>query len=57
VRAYALTELGDRVAVHVYLRREDAFVALDDALEDDDEWARLLFVAPIELNERDVSVN
>jgi hypothetical protein len=57
VRAYALAELGDRVAVHVYLRREDAFVALDDAVEDEDVLARMLFVAPIELNERDVSVN
>jgi hypothetical protein len=32
MRAYALAEIGDREAVDVFLRREDAFAALEDAV-------------------------
>jgi hypothetical protein len=57
VRAYALADLGDRLAVDVYLRREDAYAELEEILRDEPEWAGLLYVAPIELDERDVSSN
>ena len=57
MRAYALAELGDRLAVDVFVRREDAWDALEDALKDEPSWAGTLFVAPIELDERDVSAN
>jgi hypothetical protein len=57
MRAYALAEIGDRLAVDVFVRREDAFEALEDALRVEPEWAATLFVAPIELGERDVSEN
>jgi hypothetical protein len=43
--------------LHVFVRSEDAFEVLDDALRDEPEWARILFVAPIELDERQVSRN
>jgi hypothetical protein len=57
MRAYALAEIGDRLAVDLFVRREDAFEALDEALRDEPQWAGALFVAPIELDERDVSCN
>jgi hypothetical protein len=57
VRAYALLEIGDPKAVDVFLRREDAFAALEDALGDEPDWSGLMYVAPIELDERDVSAN
>jgi hypothetical protein len=57
VRAYALVELGDPEAIDVFLRREDAFAALEDAVGDEPDWADLLYVAPIELDERDISAN
>jgi hypothetical protein len=57
VRAYALVELGDRLAVDVFLKRDDALAAPNDALRDEPQWAGTLYVAPIELDERDVSVN
>ncbi len=41
----------------VFVRREDAFAALEDALGDEPDWSGLLYVAPIELDERDVSAN
>jgi hypothetical protein len=41
----------------VFLRREDAFAALQDCIRDEPEWAGLLYVDPIELDERDVSPN
>jgi hypothetical protein len=41
----------------VFVCREDAFEALDEALRDEPQWAGTLFVAPIELDERDVSSN
>ena len=57
MRAYALVELADRLAVDVFVRREDAFAALENALSDEPDWAGTLFVAPIELDERDISAN
>jgi hypothetical protein len=51
VRAYALVEVGDVQAVDVFLRREDAFAALEDAIKDKPNWAEILFVVPIELEE------
>jgi hypothetical protein len=57
MRAYVLAELGDRLAVDVYVRKEDAFEALEDATRDEPSWAGMQFVAPIELDERDVSLN
>jgi hypothetical protein len=40
----------------VFLRREDAWAALAEILEDEPDWAGSLFVVPIELDERDVSL-
>jgi hypothetical protein len=56
VEAYALAELGERLAVDVFVRREDAFAALQDALTHEPEWAATLFVAAIEL-EQEVCLN
>jgi hypothetical protein len=57
VRAYVLAELGDRLAVDVLLRREDAWAALEEMLEGQPGSAGTLFVAPIELDEREMSAN
>jgi hypothetical protein len=57
VRAYALVELGDAEAIDLFLREEDAQAPLEDVLGDEPDWAGLLYVAAIELDERDVSAN
>jgi hypothetical protein len=57
MRAYALAELGDRLAVNVFVRREDAWAALEDRMEVEPDWPGMFFVAPIELDERDTSAN
>jgi hypothetical protein len=57
MRAYVLAELGDRLAVDVFVRKEDAFKALEDALHDEPGWAGTLTVEPIELGERELSAN
>jgi hypothetical protein len=57
VRAYALVEMGDEQAVDVFVRREDAFAALDDAIKDEPDWAGTLSVVPIELDESRASPN
>jgi len=57
VRAYALVEIGDPKAVDVFLRREDAFAALEEVLDDEPDWSGLLSVMPIELDECKVSAN
>jgi hypothetical protein len=57
MRAFALAEIGDSEAIDVFLRREDAWAALAEILEDEPDSAGSLFVAPIELDERDVSAN
>jgi hypothetical protein len=55
--AYAIVEIGGSQAVDVFVRRENAFQALEDAIRDEPDWAGTLFVAPIELDEEDVSAN
>jgi hypothetical protein len=57
MRAYALAELGDRLALDVFIRREDAFAALDDAVDEDDDQTGILFVAPIDLERGELSDN
>jgi hypothetical protein len=57
MRAYALVEIGDDQAVDVFVRREDAFVALNDAIKDEPDWAGTLSVVPIELDESRASPN
>jgi hypothetical protein len=39
------------------VRRKDAFEALEDTTRDESVWAGMLFVAPIELDERNVSAS
>jgi hypothetical protein len=51
MRAWALVELGDSKAVDVFVKREEAFDALEDALRDEPDWAGALYVVPIELDE------
>jgi hypothetical protein len=57
VRAYALVELGDSEAIDLFLREEDARVALENALRDEPDWAGVLRVEAVELDGRDVSAN
>jgi hypothetical protein len=57
MRAYVLAEIGDRLAVDVLLRREDAWDALEEILEYEPKRATFLFVAPIELDESQISLN
>jgi hypothetical protein len=57
VRAYALVEDGDREAIDVFLRREDAVAALEGCVRDEPDWEGLFHVVPIELDERNVSAN
>jgi len=47
----------ETAAIGVFLRREDAWAALAEILEDEPDWAGSLFVVPIELDERDLSAN
>jgi hypothetical protein len=49
--------LGDSEAIDLFRREEDAQAALDDAVRDEPDWAGTLFVAPIDLAEREVSLN
>lgn len=56
-RAYALIELGDQEAIGLFLREEDAFAALEDALRDEPGWAGTLSVELVGLDERNVSAN
>jgi hypothetical protein len=57
VHAWTLVEIGDDQAVDVFVRQEDAFPALEDAVSDEQSWARTLLVVPIELDEREISSN
>jgi len=57
MRAFALAEIGRSEAIGVYLRREDAWAALEEILNDEPDWAVALFVTPIELDERELSLN
>jgi hypothetical protein len=55
--AYALAEIGNREVVDVFLRGEDAFAALEDAVRTSATGAGLLSVARIELDDRELSPN
>jgi hypothetical protein len=55
MRAWALVELGYSKAVDVFVKREEAFDALEDALRDEPDWAGTLYVVPIELDEGETS--
>ena len=57
VRAWALVELGDSEAIDLFLREEEARAALEDALRDEPDCVGLLYVKPVELDERDISPN
>ena len=57
MRAFALVELGDDWAIDVFIRSEEAFATLEDCTSDEPDGIGLLCVAPIELDERDVSAN
>ena len=48
MRACAFVEIGDEQGVDVFLRKEDAFHALEDAINDEPDCAGALFAAPIE---------
>lgn len=45
---------SDDQAIDVFVRQADAFTAVEDCIRDEPEWTGLLFVAPIELDEREV---
>ena len=57
VRAFALVEVGHRQAIDLFVRREDAYAALENTLGDEPDWTDLLSVGPIELDGRDLSAN
>jgi hypothetical protein len=57
MRARVLVELGDSEAVDLFLREEDAERALMECLCDEPQWAGLLRVAPVGLDEREASPN
>jgi hypothetical protein len=54
MRAYALvTAIAPDEAADVYLRREDAQVALAECLRDEPDWIDIVTIVPIELDERE----
>jgi hypothetical protein len=55
MQAFALVELGDNEAIDIFLRREDAYDALNEVLAGEPQWLCLLYVTPIELDERNMS--
>jgi hypothetical protein len=55
--AYALVETGDSEAIDVFLRRDDAVAALEDAVRDEPSWAGMLSVQEFELDEWTISWN
>ena len=57
MRAFALVGLGDSESIDLFLREEDAERALAECLGDEPDWTGLLYVVPIELDERRVSAN
>jgi hypothetical protein len=57
MRAFALAEIGRREAIDVYLRREDAWAALEEIIKNEPDSTGALFVTPIELDERELSLN
>jgi hypothetical protein len=57
VRTYALVELGDSESIDLFLREEDARRALEEILSDEPEWAGLVQVQPVELDDSKISAN
>jgi hypothetical protein len=57
VRVYALVELGESEAIDLFLCGDDAQRALEECLSDEPQWAGLLSVEPIELDEREISAS
>ena len=57
VRVFALVELGDPEAIDLYVQEKDARRAFAEWLRDEPEWVGMLYVKPIDLDERDVSSN
>ena len=43
--------------IDVCIRREDAFIVLEEILGDEPDWTGLLSVVPIELDDRAISAN
>ena len=57
MRVYALVELGDEEAIDVYLRRETRSPRWRTASKTNQTGRGLLYVEPIELDERAMSPN
>jgi hypothetical protein len=57
MRTHALVELGDSEAIDLFLREEDARAALEAAIPDEPDWAGLLRVERVDLDEREVSAD
>jgi hypothetical protein len=57
IRAFALLEFGHSDSIDLFLREQDVRRALEEILSDEPDWAGLFYVAPVELDERDVSTN
>jgi hypothetical protein len=57
MRAWALVEVGDAEAVDLFLQEEDARRTLDECLRDEPDWVGTLYVEPVEIDERDASLN
>lgn len=49
MRVWALVEAGDREAIDMFVRREDAKDALADCLADEPEWRGLLRIKELEV--------
>ena len=57
MRLYALVEAGDREAIDVYLREQDAERAPEDCLRGEPQWRGRLEVTEVELDHRRTSLN
>jgi hypothetical protein len=57
VRAFALIELGDNEAIDVFLRRETPTTCSTRSWPMNHSGVGMLYVAPIELDERNTSLN
>lgn len=56
MRVYVLADLDERLAMNVFVRREDAFAELEE-LQGELDWTEFLHVVPIELDEHELSLN
>lgn len=52
-----LDSTSPREAVDVFLRKEDAFEALAECLQDEPSWGELLSVTAVEIDETVISPN